>query len=60
MTQKKVYEKEILTPLTTVAGNIADFKQQYEIKFYPKADDLPEKVALYIFPPLWRYTHSLY
>ncbi len=49
MPDKKVYEKEIITPLTTVAGNISDFKQQYEIKFYPKADDLPSKIALYIY-----------
>ncbi len=46
---KKVYEKEIVVPITTVAGNIRDFKQQYEIKFYPKADDLPPKIALYIY-----------
>ena len=43
------YDKIILTNLTTVAGNIRDFKQQYEIKFYPKADDLPAKIALYIY-----------
>ncbi len=49
MKQKKVYEREIVTNLTTVAGNISDFKQQYEIKFYPKADDLPDKIALYIY-----------
>ena len=49
MKPEKVYEKEILTKLVTVAGNISDFKQQYEIKFYPKADDLPQKVALYIY-----------
>ncbi len=49
MSYKKVYAREIITPLTTVAGNISDFKQQYEIKFYPKADDLPAKIALYIY-----------
>ncbi len=49
MPENKLYEKEIITPITTVAGNIKDFKQQYEIKFYPKADDLPPKVALYIY-----------
>ncbi len=49
MKPEKVYEKEILTKLVTVAGNISDYKQQYEIKLYPKADDLPQKVALYIY-----------
>ena len=49
MKQKKAYKRETLIPITTVAGNISDFKQQYEIKFYPKADDLPDKVALYIY-----------
>ena len=46
---KKAYKRETLIPITTVAGNISDFKQQYEIKFYPKADDLPDKIALYIY-----------
>ena len=43
------YKKDILTPKTTVAGNIRDFKQSYEIFYYPTADDLPDKVAMYIY-----------
>ena len=43
------YEKEILTSTTTVAGNIRDHIQSYDIKYYPKAKDLPDKVALYIY-----------
>ncbi len=42
------YEKQILIPRTIVSGNIRDFKQSYEIFYYPKADDLPDKIALYI------------
>ena len=44
----KAYKKELLIPQTTVAGNIRDFKQSYEIFYYPKTDDLPDKIALYI------------
>ena len=43
------YEKIILTPAVTVAGNIKDHKQSYEIKYYPKAKDLVDKIALYIY-----------
>lgn len=43
------YDKEILVPSTTVAGNIKDHNQSYEIVYYPRANDLIDKVALYIF-----------
>ena len=43
------YEKIILTSSTTVAGNIKDHRQSYDIKYYPKANDLIDKVALYIY-----------
>ena len=43
------YSKTILTPSTTVAGNIRDFKQSYDIKYYPRDKDLVDKVALYIY-----------
>ena len=49
MPEKKLYEKEILVPLTTVAGNIKDFKQQYEILYYPKSGELVDKIALYMY-----------
>jgi len=42
------YKKEIIIPSTTVAGNIKDFKQSYEIYYYPQDQDLPSKIALYI------------
>ena len=45
----KTYEKIILTSKTTVAGNIKDHKQTYDIKYYPKSGDLIDKVALYIY-----------
>ena len=45
----KAYENIEIVPSTTVAGNIRDFTQSYKIKFYPKANDLPEKIALYIY-----------
>jgi hypothetical protein len=45
----QIYDKECIVPNKTVAGNIKDFKQQYEIFYYPKADDLPDKIALYIY-----------
>ncbi len=41
--------KDIIIPKTTVAGNIRDFNQSYEIFYYPKAEDLPDKVAVYIY-----------
>lgn len=44
-----MYEKQILIPKRTVAGNIRDYKQQYEIFYYPKAGDLLDKVAIYIY-----------
>ena len=43
------YEKEILTNITTVAGNIKDYEQSYDIKYYPKVRDLTDKIALYIY-----------
>ena len=49
MLKKTIYPKEIIIPRTTVAGNIRDFKQQYEGFYYPQADDLPSKIALYIY-----------
>lgn len=42
------YKKEIIIPPTTVAGNLKDFKQSYEIYYYPKDSDLPDKIAFYI------------
>lgn len=33
----------------TVAGNIRDFRQTYELFYYPKVDDLPDKIALYLY-----------
>jgi len=44
----KAYKKEILIDRTTVAGNIQDFSQSYHIVYYPKAENLPDKIALYI------------
>ena len=43
------YEKEIIVPSTAVAGNIKDYKQTYEIKFYPETAELKSKIALYIY-----------
>lgn len=43
------YTKEIIIPKKTVSGNIRDFKQQYEVFYYPKIDDLIDKVAVYIY-----------
>ena len=43
------YEKIILISSTTVAGNIKDHKQTYDVKYYPKSGDLIDKIALYIY-----------
>ncbi len=48
MKPKKVYESIVLTDFTTVAGNIRDLIQGYSIKYYPKHNDLIEKLALCI------------
>ncbi|KKK90272.1 hypothetical protein LCGC14_2724730, partial [marine sediment metagenome] len=39
------YEKETIIEFTTVAGNIRDLIQGYDIKYYPKHNDLIDKVA---------------
>jgi len=44
--KKTIYNMEILTPLTTVAGNISDAQQVYKIGYYPKSIDLPQKIVL--------------
>ncbi len=46
---KMKYTRNTIVPKTTVAGNIRDFRQTYEIFYYPKADDLPDKIAMYIY-----------
>lgn len=53
MIHKTIYNKQALTELTTVAGNISDAQQCYQIFYYPKSLDLPQKVALftYLVPP---------
>jgi len=43
------YIKKVLIPRKTVAGNIKDFNQLYEVFYYPKVNDLPDKIALYIY-----------
>ena len=43
------YEKEIIIPLTTVAGNIKDFKQSYEVMYYLKTKEYTDKMTLYIY-----------
>ena len=45
MRQSK-YPSEVIVPFVTVAGNIRDLKQGYSVKYYPKSDDLVEKLAL--------------
>ena len=39
------YEKETIVEFTTVEGNIRDLIQGYDIKYYPKHNDLKDKVA---------------
>jgi len=48
MKPKKAYKSIELVEFTTVAGNIRDLIQGYSIKYYPKANDLPNKIALCI------------
>ncbi len=43
------YEKEVWIHKTTVSGNIRDFTQSYEGFYYPRANDLVDKFALYIY-----------
>lgn len=43
------YNKETIVSEKTVAGNIRDFRQLYDIVYYPRQDDLPEKIAMYIY-----------
>lgn len=39
------YDKETIIEFTTVAGNIRNLIQGYDIKYYPKHNDLKDKVA---------------
>ena len=39
------YEKETIIEFTKVAGNIRDLIQGYDIKYYPKHNDLQDKIA---------------
>ena len=41
----QTYEKETIVEFTTVAGNIRNLIQGYDIKYYPKHNDLIDKVA---------------
>ena len=43
------YQRDIIISKTTVAGNIRDYNQSYEVFYYPKAGDLPDKIAMYIY-----------
>ena len=43
------YTRDTIISKTTVAGNIRDYKQSYEIFYYPKSDDLVDKMAMYIY-----------
>ena len=44
-----VYERMSIVDKRTVAGNIRDFRQTYELFYYSRVDDLPDKVALYLY-----------
>jgi len=45
----KLYNMQMITDLTTVAGNSRDFQQIYKIGYYPKSVDLPQKIVLSIY-----------
>ena len=45
----QTFEKELIVPSKTVAGNITNFKQSYEIFYYPKTENYTDKIAFYIY-----------
>ena len=45
----QTFEKELIVNQKTVAGNIRNFKQSYEIFYYPKTEEYVDKIAFYIY-----------
>ncbi len=43
------FEKELIVEQKTVAGNIRNFKQSYEVYYYNKTKEYTDKIAFYIY-----------